>query len=355
MLARIPKGARYYLTIDIDGFDPSIAAGTGTPSHGGFLYYEILEFLDVINDYKYHNRTSRIRYTQTYIFEIMHKVLNEDIKQKKFTELIEDLHEKQVEALSESINQLSQSMNEFNVALKDEHEKQVEALSKSISQLSGSMNQFNDALKAEHDKQVEALSKSISQLSQSMNQFNVALKDEHDKQVAEHDKLVEVLPVSINQLSESMNQFNVALEAKHKKQVEALSKSISQLSESMNQFNVALEAEHKKQKGGSNIVNSHIDYTINDSTQMRINNLVLYNIVKFVRYKYYIKNSDSMNIYGIIFKDYFISLILSILLYISKMEKLSLGIIIDQVLSIGAFYKYKDHKYLLLPYYIAFL
>ena len=46
MLARIPRGERYYLTIDIDGFDPSIAAGTGTPSHGGFLYYEILEFLD---------------------------------------------------------------------------------------------------------------------------------------------------------------------------------------------------------------------------------------------------------------------------------------------------------------------
>ena len=46
MLVRIPEGARYYVTIDIDGFDPSIAAGTGTPSHGGFLYYEMLEFLD---------------------------------------------------------------------------------------------------------------------------------------------------------------------------------------------------------------------------------------------------------------------------------------------------------------------
>lgn len=46
VLERIPKGVRYYVTIDIDGFDPSIAAGTGTPSHGGFLYYEILEFLD---------------------------------------------------------------------------------------------------------------------------------------------------------------------------------------------------------------------------------------------------------------------------------------------------------------------
>ena len=45
VLERIPKGKRYYLTIDIDGFDPSIAAGTGTPSHGGFLYYEGLEFI----------------------------------------------------------------------------------------------------------------------------------------------------------------------------------------------------------------------------------------------------------------------------------------------------------------------
>ncbi len=45
VLARIPEGARYYLTIDIDGFDPSIAPGTGTPSHGGFLYYEVLEVL----------------------------------------------------------------------------------------------------------------------------------------------------------------------------------------------------------------------------------------------------------------------------------------------------------------------
>ncbi|MBZ4023010.1 agmatinase [Rhodobacter sp. TJ_12] len=45
VLARIPKGARIYVTIDIDGFCPSIAPGTGTPSHGGFLYYEVLEIL----------------------------------------------------------------------------------------------------------------------------------------------------------------------------------------------------------------------------------------------------------------------------------------------------------------------
>lgn len=41
----IPEGAKLYVTIDIDAFCPSIAPGTGTPSHGGFLYYDVLEML----------------------------------------------------------------------------------------------------------------------------------------------------------------------------------------------------------------------------------------------------------------------------------------------------------------------
>jgi len=45
VLAQIPDAANYYITIDIDGFDPSIAPGTGTPSHGGFQYYEVLEII----------------------------------------------------------------------------------------------------------------------------------------------------------------------------------------------------------------------------------------------------------------------------------------------------------------------
>jgi agmatinase len=45
VLDRIPADARLYVTIDIDAFCPSIAPGTGTPSHGGFLYYEVLELL----------------------------------------------------------------------------------------------------------------------------------------------------------------------------------------------------------------------------------------------------------------------------------------------------------------------
>jgi len=44
----IPEAPSYYFTIDIDGFDPSIAPGTGTPSHGGFLYYEVLEIIQAL-------------------------------------------------------------------------------------------------------------------------------------------------------------------------------------------------------------------------------------------------------------------------------------------------------------------
>ena len=43
--ARIPANSKVYITIDIDAFCPSIAPGTGTPSHGGFLYYDVLEIL----------------------------------------------------------------------------------------------------------------------------------------------------------------------------------------------------------------------------------------------------------------------------------------------------------------------
>ncbi len=45
---KIPEGARVYVTLDIDAFCPSIAPGTGTPSHGGFLYYEVLELLQQV-------------------------------------------------------------------------------------------------------------------------------------------------------------------------------------------------------------------------------------------------------------------------------------------------------------------
>jgi agmatinase len=44
-LAHIADGERIYVSIDIDSFDPSIAPGTATISHGGFTYYEAKDLL----------------------------------------------------------------------------------------------------------------------------------------------------------------------------------------------------------------------------------------------------------------------------------------------------------------------
>jgi agmatinase len=46
--ARIPAAEAYYVTIDIDVMDPSIAPATGTPVPGGFSYYQICELLDAL-------------------------------------------------------------------------------------------------------------------------------------------------------------------------------------------------------------------------------------------------------------------------------------------------------------------
>ena len=46
--ASIPNAEGYYVTIDIDVVDPSLAPGTGTPVPGGFTYYQLRELLAAI-------------------------------------------------------------------------------------------------------------------------------------------------------------------------------------------------------------------------------------------------------------------------------------------------------------------
>jgi agmatinase len=48
VVARIPDAERYFLTIDIDGIDPSMAPGTGTPSPGGLFYDEVNELFELL-------------------------------------------------------------------------------------------------------------------------------------------------------------------------------------------------------------------------------------------------------------------------------------------------------------------
>src|SRR5699024_4109065 len=44
----MPDGEKYYVTIDIDGLDASVAPGAGSPSPGGFYYDEVSEILEMV-------------------------------------------------------------------------------------------------------------------------------------------------------------------------------------------------------------------------------------------------------------------------------------------------------------------
>lgn len=48
VMAQLTQGGRYYVTIDIDAFDYSIAGGTGSPMLGGLLYDEAVDLLEGI-------------------------------------------------------------------------------------------------------------------------------------------------------------------------------------------------------------------------------------------------------------------------------------------------------------------
>jgi agmatinase len=46
--SRFPRGGNIYVTVDIDGLDPSIAPGTGSPCPDGLLYRELRDLLRAI-------------------------------------------------------------------------------------------------------------------------------------------------------------------------------------------------------------------------------------------------------------------------------------------------------------------
>lgn len=50
VISHIPQGEKCYVTIDIDGLDPSIAPGTGTPSPGGLSYDEVRDIVEEISN-----------------------------------------------------------------------------------------------------------------------------------------------------------------------------------------------------------------------------------------------------------------------------------------------------------------
>ena len=86
-----------------------------------------------------------------------------------------------------------------------------------------------------------------------------------------------------------------------------------------------------------------------------IQNVIILSIFKFARYTYYKKNIVNYGNESVYLLDYVMTLIVSIIFYILGFEKISIGIFIDQLLSMILYDKINDDKVLLLPYYLPFV
>ena len=105
-------------------------------------------------------------------------------------------------------------------------------------------------------------------------------------------------------------------------------------------------------RGGSRYMN----FKLSSRSVERIQNVSYYNIVKTIRWRYYVsrkKTEESIEV--TIFKDYLFTLISCVFLLAAGNDKLAYGTFIDQLLSIGLFYEFdQDLTALLLPYYLPF-
>ena len=100
---------------------------------------------------------------------------------------------------------------------------------------------------------------------------------------------------------------------------------------------------------------NNIDMTLSEESMSIVQNLGFYNLIKLMRWKFYTERSRTDSLEVTAFKDYIATLILCVFLFATKQDKLALGTLADQIISMSVYSKFDDDKVLLLPYYIPFL
>ena len=113
----------------------------------------------------------------------------------------------------------------------------------------------------------------------------------------------------------------------------------------------------KSMAGGQGVLSKvkNVDVTLSQDAVSVVQNLGFYNLIKLMRWKFYTERSGVESLEVIAFKDYIVTLILCVVLFSTKQDKLALGILADQIISMSMYSKFDDDKVLLLPYYIPFL
>ena len=98
----------------------------------------------------------------------------------------------------------------------------------------------------------------------------------------------------------------------------------------------------------------YIDLKLSEKQIGTLENVGFYNAIKFLRYKYLTKESD-LDLEIRLYADFLFTTILSVFLQAFRKDKLAIGSFVDQICSMALYWRYKNPKVLLLPYYVIFV
>ena len=279
-----------------------------------------------------------------------HEVDDAKTKSNETYAQFEDLKKKKQIAEIEQSNLAFRNLN--TIFLKEiivEAKKAEEAAAKIIAEAEEIKKSENEQVKLEAQSRkdtemnsarvLEALAISkLGNLRANIRSFPMAdnkrTQLEENLQISEEQKLNNIMQEAGEVVSEAERVI--------KKAQSAVKEAISETRRKIFQTN----------KGGSI---QNYDYNLSSRSIDRLQNVGIFNIVKFLRLGYYNNSSEKETIESLIFKDYLITIIISIVLHSLRLNKLSIGVLVDQILSMGMYYKYKNEKFLLLPYYLPFV
>ena len=102
-------------------------------------------------------------------------------------------------------------------------------------------------------------------------------------------------------------------------------------------------------KGGT----PYVDFKLSPRNIVTLEHLGYYNVIKIMRWKYYAKSKSGVEFK--VYVDFLLTTIVCIFLQAFRQDKLVFGSLIDQIVSMAAYWKYKDPNVVLLPFYVPFL
>lgn len=135
------------------------------------------------------------------------------------------------------------------------------------------------------------------------------------------------------------------------KKANKLKDDFSKVREIVSKVEYAVNNKHRLKGGYA----KYIQFSLSRDLLRIIQNIIILSIFKFARYTYYKKNIVNYGNELVYLLDYVMTLIVCIIFYLMGFEKISIGIYIDQLLSMVLYDKINDDKVLLLPYYLPFV